>query len=144
MSSIEPARLSDFITDGSSLRNRSDEVPLPVEDHNNWIGQMNTYFEEAGKTEYKVRLNDFTGMTFYGDGSDKSKFEKSIDGRIRRLHEFLAELSAPDSSSVHACSSGAKKDDVFDLKPGIWGISIDLKAAGRRFANWIREKKGNA
>jgi hypothetical protein len=29
-------------------------------------------------------------MTFYGDGSDKSKFQKSIDGRIRRLHEFLA------------------------------------------------------
>jgi len=105
---------------------------------------MNTYFEEAGKTECKVRLNDFTGMTFYGDGSDKSKFEKSIDGRIRRLHEFLAELSAPDSSSVHTCSSGAKKDDVSNLKPGIWGISIDLKAAGRRFANWIREKKGNA
>ena len=125
MSSIDPTRLSDFITDGSSLRNWSDEVPLPVEDHNTWVGQMNRYFEEAGKT-------------------DKSKFQSSIDGRIRRLHEFLAELSAPDSSSVHACSLGAKKDEVFDLKPGIWGISIDLTATWRRLANWIREKKGNA
>ena len=105
---------------------------------------MNTYFVETGKTEYKIRLNDFTGMTFYGDGSDKSKFEKSIDGRIRRLHEFLAELSVSDYSSLDACSSGAKKADVFHLHPSFWGISIDLKAAWRRFANWIRERKGNA
>ncbi|GAI80121.1 unnamed protein product, partial [marine sediment metagenome] len=34
-----------------------------------------------------------SGMVFYGSGSEKSQFQKAIDGRLRRLHEFISELS---------------------------------------------------
>jgi len=54
---------------------------------------MEKYLKKQNKLDYVVRLNDFSGLTFFGDGSDKSKFKISIDGRLQRLHEFLRETS---------------------------------------------------
>ena len=84
--------LSGFIRDGQRLRERSREDPIPVAEHNAWVDRMTTYFKTRKGRGYDLRLNDFSGMTFFGDGSDRSKFEHSIEGRIRRLHEFLKEL----------------------------------------------------
>lgn len=90
--SVEEKELAAFIREGQKLRGRSGEDPLPVEEHNEWVARMNTYFRNRKKHGYEVRLSDFSGMTFFGDGSERSKFSNSIDGRLRRLHEFLGEL----------------------------------------------------
>jgi hypothetical protein len=84
--------LSGFIRDGQRLRERSREDPIPIAEHNAWVERMTAFFKTRKGHGYDVRLNDFSGMTFLGDESDRSKFERSIDGRIRRLHEFLKEL----------------------------------------------------
>lgn len=89
---VTEQEISEFIRDGQRLRERSGEDPLPVAEHNVWVERMTTYFKGRKGRGYEVRLNDFSGMTFFGDGSDRSKFERSVEGRIRRLHEFLKEL----------------------------------------------------
>jgi hypothetical protein len=124
MNSVDPSMLSNFILDGQALRERSTETPLPIEAHNSWVDRMNEYFEQSGKPEYKVRLSDFSGMVFLGDSSEKSQFEKSIDGRLQRLHEFLKEA---------ATSLPPSRDDIVLAKPSVFGLGIDLRAALRRF-----------
>jgi len=91
-SPVDEKDLAEFIHMGKELHARSNEDPLPVEEHNDWVKRMNTYFLSHKGRGYEVRLSDFSGMTFYGDGSERSNFKKSIDGRLRRLHEFLSEL----------------------------------------------------
>lgn len=91
-SSLDLDQLSAFVQQGRALMRRKDEIPLPVQDHNDWVERMERYFSKLHRPEYAVRLSDFSGLTFFGDGSDKSKFANSIDGRLRRLHEFLREL----------------------------------------------------
>lgn len=85
--------ISTFIEQGGRLMGRKDESPLPIEEHNAWVAKMETYFRKFGRADYAVRLSDFSGLTFYGDGSEKSKYSRAIDGRLRRLHEFLRELA---------------------------------------------------
>lgn len=93
-SSIDAGELSIFVQQGQVLFGRKNESPLPVQDHNEWVERMERYFRNLSRPDYAVRLNDFSGLTFFGDGSEKSKFANSIDGRLRRLHEFLRELAA--------------------------------------------------
>ena len=87
-SRMDPAELSAFLQQGQVLLGRKNERPLPVQDHNEWVERMERYFKKLGRPDYAVRLSDFTGFTFLAD----SEFAKSIDGRLRRLHEFLREL----------------------------------------------------
>jgi hypothetical protein len=75
------------VSEGQALRARSHEVPPPIAEVNDWIRRMTAYFEERKGRGYDVRLNDFSGMLFYG-----SQFERAIDARLRRLQEFLSEL----------------------------------------------------
>lgn len=124
MGSIDPKRLSQFIAKGQSLRERSNESPLPVEEHNDWVAEMEQYFEEIGKPEYKSRLSDFSGLVFYSDGSDKSKFQKSVDGRVRRLHEFLSELAKVPV---------VPRDEIVEVKPNFFGVGLNLRAAWKRY-----------
>lgn len=91
-STIDPSELSAFIQQGQVLLGRRNESPLPIQDHNEWVERIEKYFKEFHQSDYAVRLSDFSGLTFFGDGSEKSRFENSIDGRLRRLHEFLREL----------------------------------------------------
>ena len=89
---VKERDLADFVREGQQLRARSRENPLPIQAHNEWIDRMSAYFQNHKGRGYAVRLSDFSGMTFYSDGSERAKFENSIDGRLRRLHEFLSEL----------------------------------------------------
>jgi hypothetical protein len=84
--------LSRFLSEAQSLRARLDEQPLPVADHNDWVGRVDEYLRKNLGPEFEVRFSDFSGMLFYGDGSEKSKMSRSLEGRSRRLHEFIAEL----------------------------------------------------
>ncbi len=85
--------LARFIREGQQLRTRLNERPLPIQDHNEWVDHTGTYLQDNLGPAYEVRLNDFSGMVFYGDGSERSQMSKSIEGRLRRLHEFLHEIN---------------------------------------------------
>lgn len=89
---VKADEISAFIQEGQMFMSRKEEMPLPVEEHNAWVSRMETYFRRLGRADYAVRLNDFSGLTFYGDDSEKAKYSRAIDGRLRRLHEFLREL----------------------------------------------------
>jgi hypothetical protein len=84
-------QLATFLTEVQ--RRRLDEEPLPVRDHNEWVDCVGGYLRQNLGKAYEVRFSDFSGMIFYGDGSERSQMSHSIDGRSRRLSEFMSELS---------------------------------------------------
>lgn len=131
---IEADRLAEFLTQAQELRDRLGETPLPVEEHNRWVDQMNGYFRERNARAQEARLSDFSGIMFYGDDSERAKMSRSIDGRSRRLHEFISETTTRNSPSGSARSE--KSPQVLLLKPSAFGIGIDLRAAW----NWIRSR----
>jgi hypothetical protein len=85
-------QLAAFIGEAQNLRKRLDEDPLPVRDHNEWVDRVKQYLKEHFGSAHEIRFGDFSGLTFYGDGSERSKFTQSLDGRSRRLHEFISEM----------------------------------------------------
>ena len=87
-------QLAGFMKEAEVLRTRSTEVPLPVQAHNEWVARVEAYLTEQLDASYAARLGNFSGLTFYGDGSQKSEYENSINGRSKRLHEFITEFSA--------------------------------------------------
>ncbi len=86
-------QLAVFLTEAQALRTRLDEQPLPVPDHNAWVDRVETYLRNSLGADYAVRFSDFSGMVFYGGPSEKSRMSRSLEGRSRRLTEFMAELS---------------------------------------------------
>jgi len=89
-------RLADFLTEAQQLQKRINEVPLPIKEHNDWVDSVNEYLHKNLSKTYEVRFNDFSGMTFYAVGSlseNQNKMSRSLDGRSRRLNEFMSELS---------------------------------------------------
>ena len=86
-------QLATFLTEAQGLRRRLDEVPLPVRDHNEWVERVGGYLRQNLGRTYEVRFSDFSGMTFYGNGSERSQMLRSLDGRSRRLSEFMSELT---------------------------------------------------
>ena len=85
-------RLASFLMEAQHLRARLGEVPLPNQDHNEWVDRVGEYLRQNIGKAYEVRFSDFSGMVFYGDGSEKFKMSRSLDGRSRRLNEFMSEL----------------------------------------------------
>lgn len=85
-------QLATFLAEAQALRARKDESPLPVEEHNRWVDKVETYLKEHLGAAYSVRFGDFSDMTFFGSSSEKSKYEHSLDGRSRRLMDFIKEL----------------------------------------------------
>ena len=81
-----------LIREGRELLARSEETPLPFNERNAWVARMENYFRMCGATGLAARLSNFDGLTFHGDGSKRFKFQRSIDGCLRRLNEFLSEL----------------------------------------------------
>lgn len=86
-------QLANFIVVAQKLRQRLGDNPLPIKDHNDWVARVNEYLRTNLGSAYEVRFSDFSGMTFYGDGSERSKMSQSLEGRSRRLHEFISEIS---------------------------------------------------
>lgn len=85
-------QLGRFLYEAQSLRGRLNEQPLPVADHNAWVIRVEEYLRKNLGGDFEVRFSDFSGMVFYSDGSEKSKMSRSLEGRSRRLHKFIAEL----------------------------------------------------
>jgi hypothetical protein len=86
-------KMASFIVEAQKLRDRLGETPLPVRDHNEWVERVNQYLKANLGVAYEVRFNDFSGMTFYGNGTDRSAMSRSLEGRSRRLHEFISETT---------------------------------------------------
>ena len=86
-------QLAAFLTEAHQLRTRLDEVPLPIGEHNAWVDRVGEYLRDNLGKAYEARFSDFSGMKFLGDGSDRSRMSRSIEGRSRRLTEFMSELS---------------------------------------------------
>ena len=83
--------LAGFISKGNELRALRDQDPLPIQEHNDWIEEVKGYLNDSGKSYLVARFNDASGITFFSDGSERSKFSNSFTGRIKRLHEFISE-----------------------------------------------------
>jgi hypothetical protein len=90
---VRRERLAHFMREAESLLNRSNEEPLPIQEHNSWVARVEAYLNEEMDSSYAARFGNFSGMPFYGDGSPRSSFRTSLDGRSRRLHEFITEFS---------------------------------------------------
>ncbi len=84
--------LAQFVTEAQQLRGRLNEKPLPIADHNKWVDRTSEYLRDHLGAAYAVRFNDFSGMTFFGDASEKSQMSRSLNGRTQRLFEFIREL----------------------------------------------------
>jgi len=85
-------RLAELLDEAHALRARLVEIPLPVTDHNAWVARVVAYLRSDLSHAHEVRFSDFSGMTFYGDGSERSAMSRSLEGRSRRLNEFIVEL----------------------------------------------------
>ena len=85
--------LADLASQASSLIARASEDPLPIGDHNEWVSRAESYLRGELDASYAERFGNFSGMTLYGDGSARSNFKTSLDGRTRRLHEFMREFA---------------------------------------------------
>lgn len=86
-------QLAQFLKEGESLLTKSNAEPLPLQEYNDWVARIESYLDKEVDASYVARLGNFNGMTFYGDGSARSAFRKSVDGRSRRIHEFISEFS---------------------------------------------------
>lgn len=84
-------KLAGFADEATALATRSTENPLPIKEHNDWVSRVEAFLGSELDSSYSTRFSNFSGMTFYGDGSEKSSFKNSLDGRTRRLHEFMRE-----------------------------------------------------
>ena len=91
---IDPEKIANFIREGQALRARLNEDPLPIQEHSDWVERMISYLKQYKGRAYEVRLSDFSGMTFLASGSERSKMSNAIEGRVRRLHEFISELGS--------------------------------------------------
>ena len=85
-------KITSFVAEGHKLISRLGEEKLPTEEINTWVTNVENYLKVNLDESFVSRFNDFSGMVFYGDGSEKSQHKNAIDGRVRRLNQFLTEL----------------------------------------------------
>jgi hypothetical protein len=86
-------KLAQFMKEAESLLKKCDENPLPIQEHNEWVARVEVYLNDEVDSSYATRFGNFSGITFYGDGSQRSSFKNSLQGRSKRLHEFISEFS---------------------------------------------------
>jgi len=90
---VQREKIGGFLKEAEALTARANENPAPIEAHNEWVARVEQYLTEALDASYAVRFGNFHGMTFYVSNPN-SGLKMSLEGRSRRLHEFIAELAA--------------------------------------------------
>lgn len=139
-------RYIDYFIDLLS-RYRSDfkrviaEIPAGVRDvHVEILTQIarSSRYEEEHCVEFKRqhithRLPDESVRadldTIYGETRSMLVDYRDLSNLVLRLRTFVG-------------SSSASKPEVVSLKPGLWGVSVDLKQAARRIGLWWNRQKG--
>ena len=84
--------LGEFLEECSVIQNRTDSDPLPIDDANDWIERVDAFLLNQLDRSYVARFSNFSGMVFHGDGSQRSNLRNALQGRSRRMHEFLQEF----------------------------------------------------
>lgn len=85
-------QLGVFVTEAQALSIHENDDPPPIQAHNDWVTRVEAYLRRELDGSYAVRFGDFNGLTFYLSNPNMG-FKKSLQGRSRRLHEFIEELA---------------------------------------------------
>jgi hypothetical protein len=86
-------KLATFAEEVAALLNKTSAESVPTEEYGEWVTSVEMYLRTEMDASYAARFGNFSGMTFYGDGSQQSNFKNSLEGRMRRLHEFMREFA---------------------------------------------------
>lgn len=86
-------KITSFVAEGHQLLSRLDDIKSTTEEINIWLSNVEKYLRLNLDASFASRFNDFSGMVFYGDGTEKSNRKRAIDGHLRRLNQFLTELT---------------------------------------------------
>ena len=87
--------IAKYINEINVLVMQIDEgkLTLPIKAHNEWVARVSAYLRNELDESFVTRFNDFSGLVFYGDGSEKSNLKNTINGRVQRLSQFVSELN---------------------------------------------------
>ena len=84
----------------------------------------------------------------FSDPTAFNSYRRSISNQIEALEKHMRRLSyMPKRPNLQFEKNAAyqapapKPIEVLTLRPGIWGVNIDLKEAVRRCAKWWRSRK---
>lgn len=86
-------KIGSFLKEAEALAARANEDAAPIDAHNEWVARVEHYLTETLDSSYAVRFGNFNGMTFYVSNPNPD-LKRSIEGRSRRLHEFITELAS--------------------------------------------------
>jgi AcrR family transcriptional regulator len=76
-------RLGSLLQEAGALGSDPQEADVAT-----WASRVEEFLGSELDASYIARFRDFSGMTFYSGG-----MTKQLQGRSRRLHEFIIELS---------------------------------------------------
>jgi hypothetical protein len=114
-------------------------------DPNNQVGELwgtSISFAAASEINQEGRIARFVAWETLG--LDRVKHDMQSDpfrligaAQIQDLAwEWVRSKETPGTQESGA--SSPKAGEVLTLKPGLWGVSIDLKEVGRRVGRWWR------
>ena len=89
---VQREKLGYFLKEAEAISARANNDPPPVDEHNSWVARVEVYLTDALDASYAARFSNYNGMTFYVTNPNPG-LKKSLEGRSRRLHEFIAELA---------------------------------------------------
>lgn len=92
--------LAKFLKEGQELfaRATKQSEPFPTDDANDWAQRLSEFVGSRMGVARAALLTNFSGMTFYSDGSERSKLTNAIEGRLRRIGEFIEAQPQPSVS----------------------------------------------
>ena len=65
-------KITSFVAEGHQLLSRLDDIKSTTEEINIWLSNVEKYLRLNLDASFASRFNDFSGMVFYGDGTEKS------------------------------------------------------------------------
>jgi len=87
--------LAAYIDDLHPIRERSGNLEPPQSEYAEWVERVSQYLATHLDASYVTRFGDFTGMTFY-TSSPNSGLKRDLEGRAKRLHEFIVEFGGQE------------------------------------------------
>jgi hypothetical protein len=108
---VDEASLADelgkFLEEGQALMARAQDhdQPLPTEEANDWGQRLEEFVRERMGVAKAAVLTNFSGMTFFSNGSDRANLRNGIDGRLRRIVQFIE--AQPHSAARRKPEEGA-------------------------------------
>jgi len=70
-----------------------------------------------------------------GNGYPKSVTKFNVSDKITNMEDYLKKYIVAVTHKKH--NAPENKQEIFELKPNIYGIGVDLKALWRKFIKWL-------